>query len=922
MKNLDPARRGRRGTVAALNAGDAAAASFVLCAISGWLLRGSYDASDGARSIAAWLLASPVAVFLRNLHYWTAQLLVVSIAWWVWKQLRGAATRRAEGGFRVALVLCLPVIAFLMFSGFALRGDADARAFQPLFVALVTDLPLFGPTLAEHLFDVADARWVLFHHGVTATVFVGLIVAAYARRVVPRAIATLLVTLAAGAMSLVVSPGLNDGLSRQASAPWFSVGAVEVLRWVPDAVVLVAIASAGLWLMWALPRFSAAGATRVRRGLLVVAGGYGALCVVGLFWNVGSEGREFQIPNRRGDWRVGSIFPAGDVRPISLASVPVIRGRPEGCVICHDNITGFSSAHRPEEIGCASCHAGDTTTLNAERAHAGLIRVPGNLADAPHTCGTAGCHADIIPRVETSIMATFAGVIDVNRRVFGEPADPAAPPVHVRDLGHSAADSHLRQLCVSCHLGTEKEHWGPIVQESRGGGCNACHLSYSPEAALALDRYEASPFGVPKTIPKVHPSFTLNPENAHCFGCHSRSGRIATNYEGWHELREAPTAQQLAQEDARHPQYRLLDDGRHFVRVTPDVHQTRGMDCIDCHTSSEVMGDGRRAKHKGDQLQVRCEDCHARPLASQPAAKADAETLKLLALRKWPVTADQRLGTTRSGGVLANVFVTPEGTGQLRRKRTGEVNELRPPLEVCVEGAGHARLSCASCHTPWAPRCASCHTAFDPAAEGFDHLLQQPVKGAWVETSGEFEVAPPTLGILLDRTDPARPNGVVDTFVPGMILELDRNRLGGRPADLVFRRLYARMAAHTTSRGARSCRSCHNDPVAIGYGRGTLEFEVSGLSGRWRFSPAHASLPQDGLPADAWIGFQQRREGMVSTREDVRPFSVAEQRRILTVGACLTCHADDSSELRPAVADFGALVARRGRSCVLPTWSD
>jgi cytochrome c553 len=257
----------------------------------------------------------------------------------------------------------------------------------------------------------------------------------------------------------------------------------------------------------------------------------------------------------------------------------------------------------------------------------------------------------------------------------------------------------------------------------------------------------------------------------------------------------------------------------------------------------------------------------------------------------------------------------------LRRKRTGQFAELRAPLAVCREGPGHDRLSCNSCHTPWAPRCTSCHTKFDPALEGFDHLRQEPVKGAWTESSGPFEAAPPTLGIRLDAADTARPSGIIDTFGPGMIMELDRNRTAGGPPDPVFRRLYARLAAHTTSRAVRSCQSCHNDPVALGYGRGTLRFEVAGPEGRWRFTPAHAPSPQDGLPADAWIGFLQTREGMVSTRDDVRPFTLEEQRRILRVGACLTCHADDSAVMKQSVSGFDSLLSRRRASCVLPVWS-
>jgi hypothetical protein len=551
-----------------------------------------------------------------------------------------------------------------------------------------------------------------------------------------------------------------------------------------------------------------------------------------------------------------------------------------------------------------------------------MIRIPGNLSDAPHTCGTAGCHSEIIPRVERSIMTTFAGVIDVNRRIFGEPADRISPPPHVQDLKHSAADTHLRQLCVSCHLGQAKDVWGPIGQESRGGGCNACHLTYSPAAAQALERFESTPLSSRKAIPSVHPSFTVNPENNHCFGCHSRSGRISTSYEGWHELRDAPTPTELKSDNPAAPRFRLLDDGRYFVRVTPDVHQTRGLDCIDCHTSSEVMGSGQVVRHKSDSLQVRCEDCHARPLPSQPLATLDAESNKLLGLRQWSVDPAQRVGTTRSGAPLINVFVAPDGSGQLRRKRTGESLPLRAPTEACRAGTGHDRLSCASCHTAWAPHCASCHTSFDPAGESFDHLSQTEVKGNWIEKSGAFEALPPTLGIHLDPKDPAHPRGQIDTFVPGMILELDRNRRPGAPADPVFHRLYARMAAHTITRAARTCQSCHNDPVALGYGRGHLRYEVTESTGRWRFTPALPLSPQDGLPADAWIGFLQTRTGMVSTRDDVRPFNVEEQKRTLTVGACLNCHAGDSPVMQQALGSFSASLARRGKSCVLPGWSE
>jgi len=908
-----PRLRGFRG----LTVGEIAAAAFVVSALSGLALLAPYDAHDGARSLTAWFLAAPAVVFLRNVHYWTAQLFLVAAALHGVHLLRSAADRRFGPGPWLRTILSLPVIAFLLLSGFLLRGDAEARPTRELLERLAFDLPFAGPWLAAYLFGGdSTLPTVLLHHAATATLLVALVLVEHARRLWPRPVALAAVAVLAGGVSLFLSPGLHDGLDPHPTGPWYLAGLQVILQAMPSTLAVVALGSAMLWFAWALPRLTAFPATHLRRGLLAAGAGYALLCVFGVFWHGG-----LHWPAGRGDLRAGFIVP-----PTSFASgkpptpLPLVRGRHEGCLVCHGDITGLGDFHRPASIGCASCHLGDTSTLDATRAHAAMIRVPGNLADAPRTCGTAGCHADIVPRVERSIMATFSGVIDVNRRVFGEPVDPAAPPPHVRDLGHSPADSHVRQLCASCHLGQEKTEWGPIVQESRGGGCNACHLVYPPEATQQLARYEATPTPKRTTIPTAHPALTVNPGNDHCFGCHSRSGRISTNYEGWHELREPPTPAERVAAPAEPPRFRELDDGRFFVRMTPDVHQTRGLDCIDCHTSTEVMGGGTVVRHKSEQVQLRCQDCHARPLASQPLARLDAESHKLLGLRQWSVLPEQRFGTTRTGGALVNVFVAADGSGQLRRKRTGQSAELRAPLAVCTEGAGHDRLSCAACHTPWAPRCTSCHTKFDPAGEAFDHVLQESIRGAWTESSGPFETAPPTLGIRLDPADPARPAGVVDTFVPGMIMELDRNRTAGAAPDPVFRRLYGRAFTHTITREARSCQSCHNDPVALGYGRGDLRFEVSGAEGRWHFTPAHAPSPQDGFPADAWTGFLQTREGMVSTRDDVRPFSVDEQQRILRVGACLTCHAGDSTPMRQAVANFEKLLARRRTSCVHPAW--
>jgi hypothetical protein len=275
---------------------------------------------------------------------------------------------------------------------------------------------------------------------------------------------------------------------------------------------------------------------------------------------------------------------------------------------------------------------------------------------------------------------------------------------------------------------------------------------------------------------------------------------------------------------------------------------------------------------------------------------------------------------TAKGDVLVNVLIDGAGSLRLVRKRTGERREVKPAAPVCVEGRGHFRLSCGSCHTAWAPRCPTCHTSFDATADAYDWIDDADVRGAWNEKAGPFAADLPTLGVRRVAADAAARRDVIDTFVPGMILTIDRNREPGRPSDLVFRRLYARIEPHTTRRDVRSCQSCHSDPVALGYGRGELRYDRTPAGGRWTFTPASPSLPDDGLPADAWIPFLGTRDGMVSTREDVRPFTAEEQRRILRVGACLTCHAPLSAVMRDSVPDFDALLARRSARCVIPAW--
>jgi hypothetical protein len=117
--------------------------------------------------------------------------------------------------------------------------------------------------------------------------------------------------------------------------------------------------------------------------------------------------------------------------------------------------------------------------------------------------------------------------------------------------------------------------------------------------------------------------------------------------------------------------------------------------------------------------------------------------------------------------------------------------------------------------------------------------------------------------------------------------------------------------------------SCHNNPVALGFGQGQLDFVIRGNAGSWQFQPKFATKHEDGLPEDAWTGFLTPPDSdrPLSTRTDFRPFTPEEQRKLLTVGTCLTCHKETSEIMKRSLdEDFESYLGKISEACILPEW--
>ena len=583
----------------------------------------------------------------------------------------------------------------------------------------------------------------------------------------------------------------------------------------------------------------------------------------------------------------------------------------ESCALCHNEVMGLSKYHDPKEIGCTPCHGGDPYSSNKKFAHEGLILIPGNLSDVSQTCGTEACHSVIANRVQNSLMTTLSGMINYNSFVFGE-QESVDSFHHVENLtDRTAVNVHLRQLCVSCHLGNEKSEFGPITEKSRGGGCNACHLNYSNEAIADHLKYAELKH---LDTSFYHPTLNLDITNDHCFGCHSRSARISTNYEGWHET-------QLTENDISNPSdYRILEDGRVFKFVAEDIHHAAGMDCIDCHSSSEIMGNGELYPHSSISPTIQCIDCHRTSQAPLTNYEdLDDESKKLISLRKLESTEKKYVVQSEGMIPMYNLTFFNDDSLELISKNTSNIHFAKKPAEQCTKGTAHDRLSCQACHTNWIPQCIGCHNSFEPKSYAFDHLNKERVKGKWVEYRGEFFAEEPALGIVEKLDTNNNLVGSVKPFMSGMILSIDLQSFTQNSKDsLIFYRLFAPVDPHTTTLNVRSCNSCHNNPLALGYGRGVMNYS----NHSWSFSPTYEALEYDGLPTDAWIGFLKEENRMNTISKNNRAFNLLEQKRVLTVGACLSCHEGNSNEMLSALINFDNTIDRMTSKCSRPIWDD
>ena len=493
-------------------------------------------------------------------------------------------------------------------------------------------------------------------------------------------------------------------------------------------------------------------------------------------------------------------------------------------------------------------------------------------------------------------------------------------------ISRHPADRILRQQCFQCHLDSP-----PAEGQYRSQGCAACHFDYSSNGLYegndpTISRTEPghARFHKIRAIPsrstcvQCHRSFDLQTlgtttelrenEIDEVFGPHSPHDFEEINDATRQE--ETPTAYDSEVTDTVTDQIEIsstVDPDKEaplFVgkgRVMRDVHTARGMDCTDCHTQLDIMGDGNLYSKQHEAVEIRCETCHgdsrSYPSISQVTDPGDPAIRVSKHYKDGPNKVDDWMAVSARNRKMTNVKVQ-DGRMVTIGKQSGKVHEI--PLVKDFLAAHsipqhQSRLECSACHARWVVRCPVCHQSItgDP--------LQAPVL-----TSRSLDIGEPSLMIgprgkvAPMLTQPERHLTILDEkgnpipVLGRMGTQRGRYRQWAftNPHGTSGSNLAYALNPHSIRKQARSCTSCHLSGKTLGLGEGDLKIGKNATGKNDFVDPLNRSdiiLKASQFEPQAKVSM--RGESIAGTHQPLaRTFNQKEINRILRIGNCIPCH--------------------------------
>jgi len=578
------------------------------------------------------------------------------------------------------------------------------------------------------------------------------------------------------------------------------------------------------------------------------------------------------------------------------------RSETSTCVRCHQGLEKVSTTHGD----CFCCHGGDPAAEEKDISHRGMYgkKNPAVPQVWDKTCG--GCHAYQLGRVQSNLMTTNTGMIKniqltwegfdgklyatASHETFAADGSPLKLE-NVVDLDHLSGELY-RKFCSLCHVAGETNQ---VWSGSHGAGCAACHFPYNDNAT-----YQGGDATVKGKWPySASHEMTALPDNDVCIRCHNRSGRIALSYQGLNDGNNGlvPTKDGM-------PGPRLVGGRRNATAMTPDIHFAKGMDCIDCHTSRDVMGDGYAYENMYLQTEITCEDCHGRASEQPqhvPVTRENEEAVRESRSYRRQVQMGDEMVLTAKGRKYSNVFFDEDKVWVVG-KRNGKRHESKvitgTPEHTIV---GHERMECYACHSHSVAQCYGCHTKYDLTKNGRDFVKGRDTPGAFSETEDYRMLYPFPLAInQRGKISPVTPG--CQTFVT--VIDHDGCRLKDEYVARFKGEQQLRFApfyGHNTGQKAVGCSDCHANPAFAGFGQHVVEKDS-----------IRATLICEKSSDKPLDGFLTLHDGELKafsaiTRENSRPLNAEEIRRTWAVNQCLVCHFDPKDPIYQKELDYHAL---------------
>ncbi|HLF90342.1 MAG TPA: hypothetical protein VI451_15450 [Anaerolineales bacterium] len=383
-------------------------------------------------------------------------------------------------------------------------------------------------------------------------------------------------------------------------------------------------------------------------------------------------------------------------QPTPVSLTPTLTGQPEYCLTCHADLPEISPSHPVQTFGCVICHGGERLALNADVAHSSMRggQNPSDLSVVEQSCGGSNCHSgsaadnnDHVQRVMSSVQSTYAGAIASILYTFG-----AEPDLTARFGMHAVSDQVITtQTGVAALEAFDPIQYDHSIIEDFGQNCLTCHINAIPRdgvqyaretgcAACHTPDVNAFPEG------QVHRLTTEIPYTQ-CNTCHNRG-----NYD---------LGQMTFVERADQPTTRLQS---YYQPIAQFTRCEWTLDCVDCHTRTEAMGDDDIHSNMKDIQYIQCKTCHG-TLTELPQTKTltDPNDIAFRLAQLNPVV-DLKLGdtilVTEQGEPLWNTRVLSDGTYELIGKVTKQRFAFRPVMGTGCQQIPDQQASqyCHQCH--------------------------------------------------------------------------------------------------------------------------------------------------------------------------------------------------------------------------------